>query len=113
MVPEFAAAAFKLKPGELIDAPVKTQFGWHVIEVLEVRQAPPPSLEESKAAITTELRNGAAQKVIEGIQKDASIARFNLDGTPMVAKAAAPDGATAPAKPDDKPADQKPADAKP
>ena len=110
MVPEFAAAAFKLKPGELIDAPVKTQFGWHVIEVIEKRQAPPPTLEESKASIVTELRNGAAQKIIEGIEKDASVARFNIDGTPMAAKAA-PDAA--PAKPADKPAEQNPADAKP
>jgi peptidyl-prolyl cis-trans isomerase C len=107
MVPEFADAAFKLKPGEMTEAPVKTQFGWHVIQVIETRQAPPPSLEESKASIVNDLRNSMAQKVIEGVQKDASIKRFNLDGTPMAPPAPAP--AAGDAKPgDDKPpADQK------
>ena len=39
MVPEFAAAAFALKPGEVTQTPVKTQFGWHVIKVDEHRVA--------------------------------------------------------------------------
>jgi peptidyl-prolyl cis-trans isomerase C len=105
MVPEFAEAAFKLKPGEMSEAPIKTQFGWHVIQVIEKRQAPPPTLDESKASITNDLRNSMAQEVIEGVQKDASIKRFNLDGSPMAAAAPA---AAAPAAGDDKaPADQK------
>jgi peptidyl-prolyl cis-trans isomerase C len=91
MVPEFAEAAFKMKPGEISEAPVKTQFGWHVIQVLEKRTAPPPSLEESKASIQNELRQQAAQTIITGLQKDATIQRFNIDGTPMAAEKPAPD----------------------
>ncbi|HEX7968464.1 MAG TPA: peptidylprolyl isomerase, partial [Stellaceae bacterium] len=41
MMPEFADAAFKLKPGEITQTPVKTQFGWHVIKVEDRRQAKP------------------------------------------------------------------------
>jgi peptidyl-prolyl cis-trans isomerase C len=98
MVPEFAEAAFKMKPGEISDVPVKTQFGWHVIQVLEKRTAPPPSLEESKAQITNELRQQAAQTIIVSLQKDATIQRFNIDGSPLAAEKPAADDK----KPDEK-----------
>ena len=42
MLPEFANAAFALKPGEITQAPIQTRFGWHVIKLLDRRTAPPP-----------------------------------------------------------------------
>lgn len=51
MVPEFEAAAFALEKGSITNAPVKTQFGFHVIKKEDERDEPLPTLEASKDAI--------------------------------------------------------------
>jgi peptidyl-prolyl cis-trans isomerase C len=92
MVPEFAEAAFKMKPGEVSQTPIKTQFGWHVIKVEERRVAPPPTYDEAKASIKGELSQQAVQKVIEGLSKTAEVKRFDINGNVPTAK---PDAAPA------------------
>jgi peptidyl-prolyl cis-trans isomerase C len=54
-VPEFSQAMVKLKKGEMTDAPVKSQFGWHVIKVVDVRDAQFPPLDEVKPQIQQRL----------------------------------------------------------
>jgi len=48
MVPEFEEAAFALEMGEYTKAPVKTQFGFHVILKEEERDAPLPTFEAAQ-----------------------------------------------------------------
>ncbi|MET0257582.1 MAG: peptidylprolyl isomerase [Methylobacterium sp.] len=48
MVPAFETAAYALEPGSYTKTPVQTQFGWHVIKVLEKRTQQPPAFEEVK-----------------------------------------------------------------
>ena len=50
-VPEFSQALLKLKKGEVTSAPVKSQFGWHIIKLEDERVAQFPEFEEVKAQI--------------------------------------------------------------
>jgi peptidyl-prolyl cis-trans isomerase C len=44
VVPEFATAMQNQKVGELSETPIKSQFGWHIVRVDEVRTMSPPAL---------------------------------------------------------------------
>jgi peptidyl-prolyl cis-trans isomerase C len=44
----FADAVVSLKPGEYTDKPVQTQYGWHVIQLLETRDTAPPPFDNVK-----------------------------------------------------------------
>lgn len=54
-VPEFAQALIALDKGKLTDKPVKSQFGWHIIRLDDVRQAQLPPFEQVKPQITQQL----------------------------------------------------------
>ena len=83
MVPEFAAAAFAMKPGEYSQTPVHSQFGWHVIQVLDVRQAAPQTLEQVHDQIRQQLIQDGVQKVQQQAMAGLAVQRFNPDGTPQ------------------------------
>lgn len=55
MVPEFDKVVFSLKKGEISD-PVKTQFGYHIIELHDLTEAREKSFDEVKDKIYQELR---------------------------------------------------------
>lgn len=72
MVPEFAEAVFKMKPGE-VAGPVQTQFGWHIIQLVEFRDLPKPSLEEAHDEIVRKIAREEGQKLMEKLRSDAKI----------------------------------------
>jgi len=72
-VPEFSGALTKLKKGQTTDAPVKTQFGWHVIRLDDVRDAQLPKLEEVKPQIAQQLQQQKLAKFQEDLRGKAKI----------------------------------------
>lgn len=81
MVPEFSEAAFKLKKGEVTPAPVKTQFGFHVIKLDDRRPAQPPTFEEMEEELRTEMEREVGAQMINQMREKAKIELFNLDGS--------------------------------
>ncbi|WP_114662358.1 peptidyl-prolyl cis-trans isomerase [Polynucleobacter necessarius] len=51
LVPGFSKAMVQLKNGQVTDKPVKTQFGWHIIKMIDSRDTKAPSFEEMKAQL--------------------------------------------------------------
>ena len=48
MVKQFADAVVELKPGDYTHKPVQTQYGWHVIQLVETRPLSPPPFDQVK-----------------------------------------------------------------
>lgn len=75
MVAPFAEAAFKLKPNE-ISEPVKSQFGWHVIQVLERRTKPVAGFDEMKDQIEQYVTRKAQQDTVLALRKTGKVERL-------------------------------------
>jgi peptidyl-prolyl cis-trans isomerase C len=81
MVPEFATAAFAMQPNQISDTPVHTQFGWHVIQVLEIRKAPVPTFEEARNALRQKMIQEGIQQAVADARSKVTVEKFNLDGS--------------------------------
>ncbi len=71
-VKEFSDGMTKLKKGEMTDEPVKTQFGYHVIRLDDVRDAELPTFEEVKPELAKQMQQ---QKLAEFQQQLRSKAK--------------------------------------
>ena len=72
-VPEFSGAMVKLDKGQMTDAPVKSQFGFHIIRLDDVRDAQLPKLEEVKPQIAQQLQQQKLSAYQEGLRSKAKI----------------------------------------
>ena len=72
-VPEFANAILNLKKGEYTKQPVKSQFGWHVIRLEDIRDMKAPQFDNIKPQMLQRLQQQSIQKAISDLRAKAKV----------------------------------------
>ncbi len=72
-VPEFDKAAFSMKPGEISDL-IKTQYGYHIIQVQEKETARLRPFEEVKAELAANYKKAKVSQEMQGLADKAEAA---------------------------------------
>ncbi|WP_129649290.1 peptidylprolyl isomerase [Peristeroidobacter agariperforans] len=73
MVKPFSDAVAALQPGQMTDAPVQSQFGWHVIKLEESRVTSPPPFEEVKDRVKVLVQRKKLQTYLDDLRKNAKV----------------------------------------
>lgn len=72
-VPEFSQALTKLNKGQTTDAPVKTQFGWHIIRLDDVRTPQLPAFDQVKPQLQQQMAQQKLGKYQEELRAKAKV----------------------------------------
>ncbi len=73
MVKPFADAVKTLKKGEMTQEPVQTQFGWHIIKLLDTRDVAPPPFDQVKAQVAKAVIQKELVAYVNDLKKNAKI----------------------------------------
>ncbi|WP_238934966.1 peptidylprolyl isomerase [Maricaulis parjimensis] len=77
ILPSFGAVAFATPEGE-VSAPFQTESGWHILQVVDRRRQPPPSLAQMRPNIIQFYTYDQLEALVEGLREDAEIERIDL-----------------------------------
>lgn len=94
MVKVFEDAAFALEVGQYTKTPVQSDFGWHIIKVVDKRMSTPPTFDQRRSALRDEFAKELFLAAVEKLRSTAKIEIVQPEPQP----APAPGGA-APAQP--------------
>jgi peptidyl-prolyl cis-trans isomerase C len=90
MVPPFATAVAGLKKGEITQTPVQTQYGWHVIQLLDTRDTPIPPFEQVKDRVAQLVENKKFRAYEDELMKTAKVDKSLDSVLPAAPVATAP-----------------------
>src|SRR5204863_4334126 len=76
MVPEFSAAAMALKPGEYTHKPIRTQYGWHIIQLLETRALSAPPFDQVRQRLEQIVQNKKFRAYSDELMRNAKIEKL-------------------------------------
>ncbi|HLQ08700.1 MAG TPA: peptidylprolyl isomerase [Steroidobacteraceae bacterium] len=91
MVPEFAGAVMALKAGEYTHKPIQTQYGWHIIQLLDTRELTPPPFDQVRARLEQIVQNKKFHSYSDELMRNAKVEKLLDKPVPQAgASAAAP-----------------------
>ncbi len=73
LVKEFSDAMMQLKKGEYTKTPVHTKFGWHVIEVDDIRDLKFPPYDQVKDQLRTDMEQQMVKKLVTELRASAKV----------------------------------------
>ena len=83
MVPPFEKAVLVLKVGEISD-PIQTQYGWHIIKLVDVREKAIPTLDEARSEIEQALRQEDVKIEIQSLTSKTKVIRSEISIDPSI-----------------------------
>jgi peptidyl-prolyl cis-trans isomerase C len=72
MVPEFAEAAFAADKGKVV-GPIKTQFGFHIIKVIDKKEGKAVNFADVKDQVKSDFQSDTYKGLIEGLKKSKNV----------------------------------------
>ena len=85
MVEPFGEAVAGMKPGD-IAGPVQTQYGWHVIRLIDARIADAPSIDDVREELEDDIRQQAVEKRVTEAVDNAKVEMKDTDLDPAILK---------------------------
>ena len=73
MVKSFSEAVAGLQKGAVTATPVQTQFGWHVIKLIDTRTAQPLAYEKVKDGLQKNLQQRDLEKMMAELRTKAKV----------------------------------------
>lgn len=80
-----------LKDGEYTKDFLKTENGFHIFKIMDSRDTTPQKFEEAKDMLKQVVMHEEMMKLLERLEKQAKVERFNEDGSPFVPEKEAPE----------------------
>lgn len=85
MVPTFEKAVFSLKVNE-VSEPIETQFGWHLIKLIDIRETTAPRIEEVRGELISKIKQNRIEAKINYFTDSANVIFSNLEIDPKIVR---------------------------
>ena len=70
---QFSEAMVKLEKGKYTEVPVRTRYGWHIIQLDDVRGVKFPELNEVRQRITQQITQNRIEELVKGLRAKAKV----------------------------------------